>query len=307
MGDDWRFATGNRRTPLMIQGRGELGRRAPGPVLQGLIAFVIYLVVFILGFGQALITHLNQPSVGQVEVDPNFYIWAWRWWPYAVTHGLNPLYSLPDRGAGGVQPGVGDHLALGGPALCAGHGRVRARSLSFNLTLLLAPPASAWAAFVAARRLTGKFWAALPAGVVYGFNVYTLDHEVSGQPNLTVTLLLPLMVYLVLLWWDGTLRRTGYVIWMTLAIALEFYTFVEALRRHVADAGWPPWCSASGRRPGAAAQGGPARPAHRHRLPGRHGARGAVPDLRARQLPEHAHQAGAVLLARPVRAGAAAA
>jgi len=99
--------------------------------------------------------------------------------------------------------------------------------LSFNLTLLLAPPISAWATFVAARRLTGKFWAALPAGVVFGFNVYTLDHEVSGQPNLTVNLLLPLMVYLVLLWWDGTLGRTGYVIWMMLAVALEFYNFIE--------------------------------------------------------------------------------
>jgi hypothetical protein len=99
--------------------------------------------------------------------------------------------------------------------------------LSYNLTLLLAPPASAWATFIAARRLTGKFWAALPAGVVYAFNVYTLDHEVSGQPNLTVNLLLPLMVYLVLLWWDGTLGRTGYVIWTMVVIALEFYTFVE--------------------------------------------------------------------------------
>src|SRR5262249_43714287 len=45
---------------------------------------------------------------------------------------------------------------------------------------------------------------------------------------LTVNLLFPLMVYLVLLWWDGTLGRTGYVIWMTIAIALEFYTFIEA-------------------------------------------------------------------------------
>ena len=36
------------------------------------------------------------------------------------------------------------------------------------------------------------------------------------------------MVYLVLLWWDGTLKRAGYVIWMAAAVALEFYTFVEA-------------------------------------------------------------------------------
>src|SRR5262249_6880135 len=50
----------------------------------------------------------------------------------------------------------------------------------------------------------------------------------QGQPNLTVLALLPLMVYLVLLWWDGTLGRTGFVIWMTVAMALEFYTFIEA-------------------------------------------------------------------------------
>jgi hypothetical protein len=199
----------------------------PGPALQGLLALVIYLVVFILAFGQALITHLNQPAVGQVEVDPNFYIWAWRWWPYAVAHALNPLYSLQIGAPGGSSLAwatTSPSVALLVAPVTSAFGP----AVSFNLTLLLAPPASAWAAFVAARRLTGKFWAALPAGVVYGFNVYTLDHEVSGQPNLTVNLLLPLMVYLVLLWWDGTLRRTGYVIWMTIAIALEFYIFIEA-------------------------------------------------------------------------------
>ena len=36
------------------------------------------------------------------------------------------------------------------------------------------------------------------------------------------------MAYLVLRWWDGTLGRTGFVIWMTVAMALEFYTFNEA-------------------------------------------------------------------------------
>ena len=98
---------------------------------------------------------------------------------------------------------------------------------SFNLTLLLAPPTAAWAAFVAARRLTGRFWAALLAGAVYGFNIYEQAHNVSGQPNVSVTLLFPLLVYLVLLWWDGTLGRTGFMIWTAVALALEFYTFTE--------------------------------------------------------------------------------
>jgi hypothetical protein len=41
-------------------------------------------------------------------------------------------------------------------------------------------------------------------------------------------MLFPLMVYLVLRWWDGTLKGTWFVIWMTLAMAVEFYTFNEA-------------------------------------------------------------------------------
>jgi hypothetical protein len=203
------------------------GRRRPGPVLQGLLALVFYLVVFILGFGQALITHLNQPAVGQVEVDPNFYIWAWRWWEYVVSHGVNPLYSYQlgaPTGNNLAWATTSPSVSLLVAPLTAAFGPV----VSFNLTLLLAPPASAWATFIAARRLTGKFWAALPAGAVYAFNVYTLAHEVSGQPNLTVNLLLPLMVYLVVRWWDGGFQRRGYVIWMMIAIALEFYTFIEA-------------------------------------------------------------------------------
>lgn len=204
------------------------GARGPGPVLQGLIALAIYVAVFILGFGLALASGLGVPKVGQNDVDPNLFIWFWRWWQYALTHGLNPLYSREIGVPGGYNlaawttptPSVGLLMvpvtALFGPIT------------SFNVTLLLAPPTAAWAAFVAARRITGRFWPALLGGAVYGFNIYELAHNESGQANVSVTLLFPLLVYLVVLWWDGTLGRTGFVIWMAVALALQFYTFTEA-------------------------------------------------------------------------------
>ena len=101
--------------------------------------------------------------------------------------------------------------------------------VSYNLMLLLVPPVSAWAAFVAARRLTGRFWASLLAGAVYGFCPYELMHNWQGQPNLTVIVLFPLLVYLVLRWWDGTLGRTWFVDldWRS-PWPLQFYTFNEA-------------------------------------------------------------------------------
>jgi hypothetical protein len=205
----------------------ESRRRGLHPAWQGLLAFAIYLTVFILGFCLSLIGHLNVPQVGQGEVDPNFYIWAWRWWTYAVSHGTNPLYSYQIGAPGGYSLAwatTSPTVAMLMWPVTTTLGPV----VSFNLTLVLAPPASAWAAFIVARRITGRFWASLPAGIVFGFNVYELDHEVSGQPNLTVTVLVPLMVYLVLLWWDKRLRATLYVILMTVVLALEFYTFVEA-------------------------------------------------------------------------------
>src|SRR5215469_777588 len=210
--------------PLFRRGDG-----APGPALQGLFALVIYLSVFITGFGLALVSGLNVPQVGQHYVDPNLFIWCWRWWPYAVSHGLNPLHTYEI----GVPAGYNlaawttstPSVALLMWPVTAAFGPIT----SFNLTLLLAPPTAAWGAFVVTRRLTGRFWPALLAGAVYGFNIYELAHDVSGQLNVTVTVLFPLMVYLVLLWWDGTLGRMGFMIWMTIALTLEFYTFTEGL------------------------------------------------------------------------------
>lgn len=199
----------------------------PRPSVQGLLAFAIYLAVFIGFFALPLVRNLNVPVVGQNQVDPNFYIWAWRWWPYALTHGVNPLFSNQIGAPAGYDLAwvtTAPPVALVMWPVSAWWSPVAA----FNLTLVLAPPVSGVAAFVAARRLTGRFWAALAAGFTYGFCCYELTHEASGQANLTVIMLFPLMAYLILLWRDGTLGRIGYVIWMAVLMALEFYAFLEA-------------------------------------------------------------------------------
>jgi hypothetical protein len=196
-------------------------------VYQGLIAFAIYLVAMVFGLAQPLLPHLDVPHVQQTQVDANFYIWAISWWPYAITHGLNPLFSHQIMAPGGVNLA----WATTTPTLSLLMWPVTATAgpiAAYNLSLILAPPASAWATFVLARRLTGKFWPALFAGFVFGFCAYEITHEASGQTNLTVTLLIPLIAYLVLRWWDGSLGRRGFLIWMALALAAEFYTFLEA-------------------------------------------------------------------------------
>jgi hypothetical protein len=201
--------------------------RVPGPVLQGLLAFAVYLVTFVITAGMPLLRHLNVPDLRQYWTDVQFYAWSLGWWPYAVSHGINPLFSNQigaphgyDLAWASTAPSV--DLAMW--PVTAAFGVV----VSYNVTLLLIPPVSAWAAFVAARRLTGRFWPSLLAGAVYGFCPYELVHTWQGQPNLTVIALFPLLVYLVVRWWEGALSRAWFVTWTALAMAVQFYTFNEA-------------------------------------------------------------------------------
>jgi hypothetical protein len=223
--------SGTSRTATVprIAGAGQLAMRAraPRPALLGLLALAVYLAVFIIAYAFPLLRHPGLPWVGQSEVDPNFYIWSWRWWPYAISHGLNPLYSRQI----GAPAGYDLAWTTTTPAAAVILSPVTAAFgpiTSFNLTLLLSAPVSAWAAFLAARRLTGRFWAALMAGAVYGFSPYEVGHTGAGQANLAVIMLLPLMLYLALLWRDGKLGRAAFVGLMAVAMAAEFYVFNEA-------------------------------------------------------------------------------
>jgi hypothetical protein len=174
-----------------------------------------------------LVSHLNVPNLRQYWTDEQFYAWSLGWWPYAVGHGVNPLFSNQIGAPHGYElawASTAPSVDLAMWPVTAALGVV----VSYNTVLLLIPPVSAWAAFVAARRLTGRFCSSLLAGAVYGFCPYELVHNWQGQPNLTLIALFPLLVYLVVRWWEGSMGRNGFVIWTALAMAVEFYTFNEA-------------------------------------------------------------------------------
>jgi len=201
--------------------------RVPAPVLQGLLAFAIYLTLFLVVYGRAVLRQLGAPELLQFFTDPNFYIWSVGWWPYAVGHGINPLFSASIGAPHGYSLGWATTTPAVG-LLMWPVTAVFGVLVSFNVALLLAPPAAAWAAFVAARRLTGRFWASLLAGAAYGLCPFELNHSWQGDLNLTMIALFPLMVYLVVAWWDGGLRTRWFVSALALAMAVEFYTFNEA-------------------------------------------------------------------------------
>ncbi len=213
---------------------GESGTTAPAagrewhssPALQGLLALATYLAVWALTVARPLVRHASSAQLHPKSMDPNFYVWSLRWWPYAIGHGLNPLYSSQIAAPAGhalawvttVPP-----LALLSAPLTLAAGPV----VSFNLLMAAALPLCAWAAFVLCRRLTGKFWPSLVGGAVFGFSAYGVTHEGNGQINLTFSLLLPILAYLVVLWRDESISSPTFVLLAGITMAVQFYLFLE--------------------------------------------------------------------------------
>jgi hypothetical protein len=206
--------------------RGRLPSVHLSPAVQGLVALAVYAAVAVAFVVRPLVLHASSAQLYQKNPDPNFYVWSLRWWPYAIGHGLDPLYTHQIGAPAGYALAwittIPPLAVLAAPlTLLAGP------VVSFSLLTAAAMPLSAWAAFVLGRRLTGKFWPALVGGAVFGFSAYELGHVSAGQLNLAYSLLLPLLAYLVVLWRDGSIGSRTFVMLAAVGLALQFYLFLE--------------------------------------------------------------------------------
>jgi len=196
------------------------------PVIQGTGALAIYLLVWLTTSAHNIVAHASRAQLDQSSMDPNFYVWCLRWWPFAVVHGHNPLFThLIGAPAGHSLAWVTTvpPLALLAAPLTLTAGPIAA----FNLLSACAVPLAGWAAFLLCRRLTGRFFPALVGGAVFGFSAYEMNHSAAGQLNLTYSLLVPVLAYLVVVWWQGSISSRAFVILAALIMAAQFYLFLE--------------------------------------------------------------------------------
>jgi hypothetical protein len=196
------------------------------PVVQGLAALAVYATVWLTTTAKPLLHNVGNAHLDQLSMDPNFYTWCLRWWPWAISHGTNPLFSHAIQAPAGhslawvttVPP-----IALLATPLTLGAGPIAA----FNILTAIALPLSAWAAFVLCRRLTRQFWPSLAGGAVFGFSAFEMNHVTAGQLNLIYSLLLPVLGYLVVRWREHSIGVRTFVILAGLTMAVQFYLFLE--------------------------------------------------------------------------------
>ena len=195
-------------------------------IVQGLVALAAYTTVWLTTGAKPLVHNVGHAHLDQVSMDPNFYTWCLRWWPWAIAHGQNPLFAHVIRAPAGhslawvttVPP-----VALLGTPLTLAAGPIAA----FNILTAIALPLSAWAAFVLCRRLTRQFLPSAAGGVVFGFSAYQMNHVMAGQLNLAYSLLVPILGYLVVRWREHSISVRAFMILAGLTMAVQFYLFLE--------------------------------------------------------------------------------
>jgi len=196
-------------------------RKGPAALLSAL-GFYLALSIVIAGPPQALASRL----IG-VGGDSYTAIWCLKWWPWAIRHGLNPFVSHKVWAPGGIDM----TWVTSVPALALLTWPLTALSgplVTYNLLCLASPALSAWAAFLLARHVTGRFVPALIAGYVYGFSNYEMAHRLSHL-NLFAIFVPPLLVLACVMRVDGTLARRGAVAALTAGFLLQLGISPEIL------------------------------------------------------------------------------
>ena len=165
-------------------------------------------------------------SVWGIGSDPYSFMWCLAWWPYAIAHHINPLFSDLVWQPWGIHLGWTTcvpllSLVMAPVTLTMGPGA------SYNLAMLAAPVASGFAAWLLCLRLTGRPVAALIGGFLYGFSAYELA-ECLEELNLAYNFAPPLLALLAVERLTNRISLARTVAGASVTLAAEFYISAEA-------------------------------------------------------------------------------
>jgi hypothetical protein len=184
---------------LPAEHRQEIASPAPGQLARRLlrspaaVVLVADLTLAVVLFARTWI-HPNTTLAG-IGGDPQIFVWTYRWVPFALAHGINPLVTnYLDYPAGINLMWQGTSLLLG--LLLSPVTMLLSPVVAYNLAATLGPALSAWCAFLAIRRYVHRWPAAAAAGLLYGFSPGMIAQASLGHVHVTFAVFPPLALLL---------------------------------------------------------------------------------------------------------------
>jgi len=193
-------------------------------IRRGALAFLIYCGFSGLIFGRGFASGLASTYLG-TDTDPYAFFWFIAWWPYAIAHRLNPLFTSLLWAPRGTSLAWATPIPL--PSiLIAPFEHFAGPVAAYNVLCLAAPIAAAFSAYLLCRWITHKFWPSILGGLIFGFSPYMLG-QMLGHVDLVMVFPVPLATLVVLKRFDGELRDRGYAIALAAILVAQFLCFPE--------------------------------------------------------------------------------
>ncbi len=198
-------------------------------------ALAVYLGLSLFFFGRTLPGHFPDVYIGTGN-DPSISMWFFVWWPYALVHRLDPLFTDLLWVPHGINLAWTTAISL--PSffiwpVTASLGPVAA----YNAMSLASPALAAWTAFLLCRYVCRAWWPALLGGYIFGFSAYMLGHQLCGHLNQTLIFLVPLAVLLSARAIAGELAAGEFIAAMAALLVAQFLTSVEVFATMTAMGG----------------------------------------------------------------------
>ena len=215
------------RAPENAAGEPAVGRAVAGRHRgQHLIALLAYGGLSLAMFGPWILGRMSTWFLSASTQDGSIFVWMFRWWPHAITHGINPLHTTVAWAPTGINLAWVTSVPLPAVALSPVTA-VSGPFFSFNLVELAAPVLAAWTAYLLCRHLVGAFLPALAGGFFFGFSPYLIDEFGMGHPNLSLVFLVPLAAYLVVRLLDGSLPARLVIPLLGVVLGAQLYISTE--------------------------------------------------------------------------------
>jgi hypothetical protein len=132
------------------------------------------------------------PRMVGLATDPPIFAWYLRWAPFALQHGLDPLFTDYIHVPHGAN--LMSNTSILVPAVVMAPVTLLLGPVTaYNILSTAAVALSAWCAFLALRRCTRSVLGAGLGAALYGFGPYEVA-QARGHPNLSIALFPPLLL-----------------------------------------------------------------------------------------------------------------
>jgi hypothetical protein len=200
--------------------RGSLPRNA--------LVLGVYVVLAAVGIGRhALSSPSTVCACAGNAGDPPVFMWALKWWPWAISHGVNPLFSHAVWAPHGISPATMASIPVAALVL-APVTLLSGPFVAYNVLSILAPALAAFTAYRLCLRLTGRAAPSIAGGYLFGFGSFVIGQSL-GHANLTLVFLLPVAAELVVARVQSSIGRRRFVGLLGIVIALQVGLSTELL------------------------------------------------------------------------------